>query len=146
MTPFDVEQKRLCSEPVLNDWTPHPITQGESIHPSEEGYRLYPQTHSFAFKRPNPNSLNKKNQAWLTDFWHLSTTMLRLVIDGCIASRTQYTGIWHQLKFERIRLNSRYVWYPLVTVVKIGHLVRHSSNPYVSCVIPLLQLYATFTV
>lgn len=36
LIPLDVEQQRLCSEFLLDDWTPHTISKGEFSHPAEE--------------------------------------------------------------------------------------------------------------
>lgn len=36
LVPFNAKEQRLCSEPVANDWAPHPISKSEHRHPSEE--------------------------------------------------------------------------------------------------------------
>lgn len=36
LVPFNAKDQRLCSEPLANDWAPHPISKSEHRHPSEE--------------------------------------------------------------------------------------------------------------
>ncbi|KAL3983525.1 myosin XVIII [Sarotherodon galilaeus] len=49
LTPFDVEEQRVYSEPLPDGRTSHPISKGEASHPSEEAHfcRLYPRSRSF---------------------------------------------------------------------------------------------------